>query len=486
VDLAEHLTDANDFYNDYFIVNSVSGRGIVAEENEIIPVAKMDGAYASYSRTPVRYLDVAITAKGKDENSLHKKIERLDDLMPRGKDLVITFADEVDREYYGRLSDVQGEFLSNIIYRAVLTFVCPDPYKYGEEKEESFTDDSIIIDNKGTATAKPIIELTAKEKSTFAMVTLGDEQYNLIGQPSDVDVETIDTRNAIFNERGETLNQWDGSSGAQIDNGLVTGDQLGFDGTGIHPLSYGDAGSWDKWYGPALIREINSIQDFEVEMRLRVSSDRPSDLYRIEFYLYDENMNVLGKMAIRDAAQHNTRYAAEGRIGEFMGAGKNYLISQENYLREETHFHGMVRMRRIGKRFEFYVAKLKTGEEEGRHYDSLNVIYNDVENEYQGKLKYVQINICRHAQGTRPSVPRINAIKVTELTEEVVDKTPYIIYPDDVITFDHVNADVLLNGELSKDTFFGDFFELKKGQNHLTITPEDTFDTVVKYRERYR
>src|SRR5690625_2911946 len=154
----------------------------------------MDGAHASYSRTPVRYLDVTITAKGKDENSLHKKIERLDELIPRGKDLVITFADEVDREYYGRLSDVQGEFLSNIIYRAVLTFICPDPFKYGEEKIIEFSEDSAIIENKGTATAKPIIELTAKEKSTFAMVTLGDEQYNLLGEPADTTEVVVDEK----------------------------------------------------------------------------------------------------------------------------------------------------------------------------------------------------------------------------------------------------------------------------------------------------
>lgn len=469
----------------------VRGRGLAEQELTTIRAIGTDEDYVTYRTKPKRYLEIDYEVRAKSKEALRKKLDKISGFIETKDKVPIIFPDEPDRTYYGEYAGTDdysedNRRLHHLGRHRGTIFILRDPYKYGHEKTIDFTDDSIIIDNKGTATAKPIIELTAKEKSTFAMVTLGDEQYNLIGQPSDVDVETIDTRNAIFNERGETLNQWDGSSGAQIDNGLVTGDQLGFDGTGIHPLSYGDAGSWDKWYGPALIREINSIQDFEVEMRLRVSSDRPSDLYRIEFYLYDENMDVLGKMAIRDAAQYNTRYAAEGRIGEFMGAGKNYLISQENYLREETHFHGMVRMRRIGKRFEFYVAKLKTGEEEGRHYDSLNVIYNDVENEYQGKLKYVQINICRHAQGTRPSVPRINAIKVTELTEEVVDKTPYIIYPGDVVTFDHDAGDVLLNGELSKDNFFGDFFELEKGQNHLTITPEGVFDTKIMYRERYR
>src|SRR5699024_8236147 len=99
-------------------------------------------------------------------------------------------------------------------------------------------------------------------------------------------------------------------------------------------------------------------------------------------------------------------------------------------------FHGLVRMRRIGNEFEFYVARLKTGEEEGRHHDILRVPFIDTNNEYQGKLKYVQINIARHAQGSRASVPRINSIKVTELREATVDQTPYILNKGDVVTFD--------------------------------------------------
>src|SRR5690625_2447275 len=152
----------------------------------------MNGAHAASSRTLVRYLDVTITAKGNNENSLHKKLERLDELIPRGRDLTISFADEKDRTYHGRLDAVQGEFLSNIIYRAVLTFICPDPFIYGEEKIIELSEDSAIIENKGTATAKPIIELTAKEKSTFAMVTLGEDKFNIIGQPADDDVQIVD------------------------------------------------------------------------------------------------------------------------------------------------------------------------------------------------------------------------------------------------------------------------------------------------------
>src|SRR5690606_31328558 len=161
------------------------------------------------------------------------------------------------------------------IYQATLTFICPDPYKYGPEKVYQTDQDTFIVENEGTAEAEPIIELTATEKATFAMVSNGEE-YMMIGKPAEVDEQIVDTKTRVLTERGETLDTWT-SEGTQFDNGLVTG-QLGTDGTGIHPLTYGDPGSWQGWYGPALLKEISPIQDFEVEMRLRAETTSPNQL----------------------------------------------------------------------------------------------------------------------------------------------------------------------------------------------------------------
>src|SRR5699024_9704060 len=324
---------------------------------------------------------------------MNQKLNKLRSMLT-GSKKELEFTDE-EVIYYATLQSIElPEEDSNDII-GTINFLCSDPDKYGKEKSLETSNDTFIVENNGTANANPVFELTAKQNTTFAMVATGtdeDSEYNLIGIPVEVDEEVVDVRNTVINERGETLKDWN-APGSKFDNGKVTGDQMGTDGTGIHPLTYGDPGNWDKWYGPAIMQEINPIQDFEVEMRLRVNTSKPNELYRIEFYLYDENMNELGKMAIRDFSLTMQRYAAEGRIGEFLGAGKNYLISQENYLREASHFHGLVRMRRIGNEFEFYVARLKTGEEEGRHHDILRVPFIDTNNEYQGKLKYVQINI---------------------------------------------------------------------------------------------
>src|SRR5699024_4936772 len=435
VDLYEEF-GSDEYGESYFLVNNVTGRGVMDVEAEGITATQMDGVYPSFSRYKERILGVDFTLKGEDFEDLRKKLERLNEIFStRGEEVPIEFDDEPNRVYRGRLTSAEDSMENGRIYQASITITCGNPHKRGKEPfEDTFEDYSFVVENKGMALAKPVFELTAREKTTFAMVSNGTDEnssYNIIGVPTEVDEEVVDTRKQVFVEYGETLGEWN-ESGSEFDNGKVTGDQLGFDGTGIHPLSYGDPGGWDKWYGPARMREITPIQDFEVEMRLRVNTNNPNELYRIEFYLYDENMVEIGKMAIRDFSKTVQRYAAEGRVGEFKGAGKNYLISQENYLREGSHFHGLVRMRRVGDEFEFYAARLKTGDNEyGKHHDIIKIPFKDTENKYQGKLRYVQINIARHAQGTRASVPRINSIRVNELSEEVEDSTPYIIYPGD-------------------------------------------------------
>src|SRR5690625_7803131 len=112
-------------------------------------------------------------------------------------------------------------------------------------------------------------------------------------------------------------------------------------------------------------------------------------------------------------------------------------------------------------------------------------IYRDLNNQYAGKRKYITLYVASFSNRVTPSRLRINSVEVFELSQTEEDQTPYIIYPGDVVTFDHVNADVLLNGEISKDTFFGDYFEMNKGGNKIIVSLSNTFDAQDTFRERF-
>lgn len=456
-------------------------------ERNMLTIDSMPGAYLSGTRTHPRSITVPVLIQADTFSNLQKLKEDMAEWLIHDEAKPLIFADELDRVYY---AVVDGDLDLDELVRwgeGEITFLCPDPNKYSSSsKNLIFPADTVKIDNKGTAEADPVFELTAKKKTTFAMVSNGEKVYNLVGKPADVDEQLVNEKTLIFDERGDTLSGWT-SAGTAIDHmGKVTG-KLVADGTGIVVESYGTPDK-DQWHGPALMKEITPVQDFEIEMRCRAETTNPKQTYRIEFYLYDEHMNVLGKMAIWDKSTGRIQFAAEGRYGPFLGPTIHYPIYSANYLKLEKHFHGMVRMRRIGKRFEFYVARLTSGAgSSGKHYDTLTKVYNDVANEYQGKLKYVQIHIGKYRGTSNANLPRINAIKAYKHTTATVDQTPYIMDAGDVLTLDHKTKDILLNGESRKDlkNFGGSFFKLKKGENLILVSPEDTFDTRAIFQEKF-
>lgn len=352
------------------------------------------------------------------------------------------------------------------------------PYSQAPEDRPS---DILTLNYGGTAPASPIFELEVLKPVTFAMVQNQFEEYQLIGIPLEADMETVDTRKLLIEERGETLDTWSNTP-TKVDGGVVAG-RLSTDNDGITVPSYGP--DTNNWHGPALIKEISPSQDFEIEMMVEGETGKPDQTYRIEFYAYDENMNVLGKMALLDKSLGINNKIAEGRIGDYIGKQENYLISSQNYSYGWPFFFGMLRLRRIGNQFEFYVTRVANNT---KHVFSLKKLFTDNNNEYMGKLRYVQIHIGKWADSARAYAPKILHIKVFKLAQETVDQTPYIANPGDKITLDNFNKEILLNGEDSKNLkdFGGSFFNLHKGDNQLVVHPSNSFKATAKWRNRYR
>ena len=444
----------------------------------------MSGAHLSNSRTEVMRIEqpVGFVVKN-DEHALQIKDE-LAEWLVTNESVPLTFDDEPGRTYYAVIEGTIDDFDRFVNQRrGVITFLLPDPYGYGKEKIIEFSEDSAIIENKGTATAKPIIELTAKEKSTFAMVTLGDEQYNLLGEPADDDVQIVDSRTSVLYENGSTIGDWQVATSQMIDDGIfeISG-TMGADAAGIRPSGYGTGSAL---HGPAVFKEINPIQDFEIESTFDINSTREIDSWRMGINFLDENLNMLGHCGVKDNNRSFKQRTPLARYGPYRGGGvsNGNLIGDDDTLRnvrDLTLFY--IRTRRIGNTFSFYIAYYRGT----RHVETWSASFRDVDNNYAGKLKYITLYIANFADRPLPSRLRINSVEVFELATVEEDQTPYIIYPGDVVTFDHVNDDVLLNGELSKDNFFGDFFELEKGVNTLTVSPSNTFDAQIKFRERFR
>lgn len=393
------------------------------------------------------------------------------------KEVELQFDDEPGRTYYAVVQNtIEDLYRFANLRRGVIQFLVLDGYGYGPEQVVPFTSDIMTLTNNGTAEADPIFELTVKKPVTFAMIQNQDNEYMMIGGEPTVEQTIINPKTQILNEDGSNLSTW--TPATNVDGGTVRG-TFGTDGSGITVSSYGQ--HTDNWYGPSIIKEVPVTQDFEVEAYLQGRTPTRMHTFRVELYLLDEAKNVLGKIAVLDNTRANTKVIAEGRVGPINGG--HYVISGSNYSHNWDYFYGLMRIRREGKTFNFYVSRRDV---HGRHIDSISQSFTDNGNKYGGRLKYVQIHIGKHGD-TTPSA-KFFSVKAYSLRQPTEKQSPFIADVGDIITLDHVNDDILINGENRADLkqFGASFFKLKKGQNILVVAPDDSFDVRCKYRERYR
>ncbi|KAA0560770.1 hypothetical protein F0342_21655 [Bacillus sp. CH30_1T] len=475
INLDEVLTDESGG----FTTLTVSGRGNVTNRLFTTEIPGKDGLLESNEYTSSeREIVVKYKITDRTNEGFRLRFNKLNDLL-KGTKNELVFSDE-DASFYATLSgnEVPEENSNTLI--ASLTFLCSNPRKYGPEKTITLNTSSGTIANvDGTASTKPIFELEVNAPITFAMVSTGDE-YMVIGRPADIEEELVDTKTMILEEEGTSLGSWSEAS-TMVDVGEVSG-RFETDGIGITVPDYG-LPSDSRWHGPALIKEIPVIQDFEIEMLMDVRTINSEETFRIECYLFDENFNVLGKVGIKDNGLQLHRKKGVGRIGSELGGTTNYLISSENYEYNWDTFNGMVRMRRVGKRFEFYITRVSNA---GNHVNSQVASYYDSDGSYQGLLKYIQIHIGKYSGTEQAYTPRIDSIRVFQLHETNVDQTPYIANVGDKIVMNHRTRELLLNGErVAKGDFGSRPFNLSPGENTLVLLPENGLRGIMKYRPAY-
>lgn len=143
VDLA---TEFNDGIG-YFIVNEVRGRGVMPAVVDALRIPGMDGVYTTNSYVPERFLEVDITLKGTTFEDLRRRVERLSAILHTKKDVPITFADESERTYFGRIENVSYRLEMSMIYKATLTIICGDPRKFGAEKSQTLLKNQFAFEN---------------------------------------------------------------------------------------------------------------------------------------------------------------------------------------------------------------------------------------------------------------------------------------------------------------------------------------------------
>ncbi|MBO0962026.1 phage tail family protein, partial [Neobacillus sp. MM2021_6] len=205
----------------YFIVNDVRGRGITSDDIQLLKMPGMPGAFVSEESIPERILEVDISLKGETFEDLRKKIEELSSILHSGISPII-FADEIDREYYGKLGKVEDRNEKSCLYQATLYFTCPDPYKYGAEKTADTLNGMATIINNGTVETPPIFTLNVIKPTTYIDVVT-DDAYMRLGQIPSADNSTFDPVTTILNDPLSSTVGWAPTT-FPVDVGVINSD----------------------------------------------------------------------------------------------------------------------------------------------------------------------------------------------------------------------------------------------------------------------
>ncbi|WLR54283.1 phage tail family protein [Mesobacillus subterraneus] len=440
-----------------------------------LKVPGMPGAHLESTDTEVRVIKQPIFFQGIDDADLLKKEEELAQWLVTEKAVPLIFDKYPTRTYFAVVSgtlDIQ-EMLR--IGEGEITFICPDPYKYGPLKTNPPIIDlaaPVVLRNDGTVDAKPNIKVTLKQPTTYLDI-IGENDYMRIGRPVDIDKAAVAEKETILHDTMSTLTGWGDAANTDIDGGVVTG-TMASDGAKFYASSFGTGTSW---HGPAKIKSLGQeLADFEVALQPILDNDDLSKVGRIELYLLDVNKKAVAKLAIKDISKGQGGNIVEIRVGD--NVVNTFLINEYGTNWNTWHdFNGLLQLTNKGNKWTAYVCKFINGQADQRTARKL-VEWTDLNNQFTSKVAHVVVHIGANGTST-PSQMSIQDLKVFNLNQLSESQIPYIGLEGDVFEFDYARSVILKNGEFFyKKDFGARFFGLRPGDNPVVFSPPEVIGKV--------
>lgn len=214
-------------------------------------------------------LDCLIKAKSREEFiEICKEVSFLLDV-DTPKRLVID--DDPGKYCYAVLSDsIDIERLANNS-NFTIKMVCYDPLTYALDKDFFISDSKKIvnINNSGTTTALPIVQVSFGKEAHFLQCTNYRGETVLIGKPPSVEKQNGSHYPQVLLDKCQVLTNWNPVDNI-VDNAIVNG-SLTINGGG-YGIMCNNFGSGDEWHGAGARRNFESVDDFRVEVKMEHSS----------------------------------------------------------------------------------------------------------------------------------------------------------------------------------------------------------------------
>lgn len=472
-------------------VNEISGRGLTPSDISLVTVPGMTGAHAGRKTRLMREIVITFTVVGSSLVDLRNKINKLSERLDLDEVAPLVFSDEPDKTYYAIMVNASDDDEIKTYGFGTLTFLCPDPYKYGPEMTATLNSETAsIINVAGTAPTKPIITLTATAPSTYAMVANDENEYNMIGALVDVDTPKYTRYTSVLGHGMQNITDWttanisevDHAIGGAVNSNLISGD---------HYFVPNGFGTGTSWHGPAIKRSLPApMIDFKVEAGFEFrNTTNKAMLGNLEMYLLDVNGQCVARIGLRDGFGGSANVHGQARIGRQDGSTRVALLdSQGDRAGFWNNFDGMVRLEREGNKWTAYFAKVGTNGNTGAHHATKTVTFYDSKGQHKNAVTQVVFAFQQHGNAPVPTM-RVSYVNVFKINPQTNGAQPNIVYEGDEIEFDHRGKSTYrINGEDAKQykNFGAIPFTLKPGENIIAIEPGTVFTGTVKWRDAYK
>ena len=446
------------------------------------------------SRLPERIIGVKTLLRTSTNEDYRLFIDELSSLLTSDELLKIEFTDE-KVFYRGYLTDVSSAYENSNDNILEFTFTCYDPFKYSKDtfKNTAYADNVSVVNN-GTHSTPFALEATALKDSPYFMVTDVENNHFMIGE----DNEELELKNYSpalltnefrdklgFSRAGETESIPDRYLGGTLGASFGQNPETWF-------LNLNTVKQDKCWRGGAYSRSFNrTAQNFRTTFKINVHQ-RDMGSGKIGQFIYDENNRLMFSVGYQNV--HSSKDSGRILFMAYNEAGEERMLWGPQIPAKLKRIKVLTiyfRLERIGERLIMSYWFYDDTNKEGRHPHTLlqpvkQHVFNDSGKFYQRKVASTKFGIFR-GNGKHRLLTALG-LYMYELLDKPTDAVDYIIKQGDIITLDTQTKDISINGipMLKEKSLSSNFFELQSGLTNLLIAPEETFDTVVKWRDRYK
>lgn len=296
----------------------------------------------------------------------------------------LIFSDEPDRYYMAICTGIDIKRLFQV-GEGTITFICNDPYLYATDEKEIVFDNptgKYIIDNYGTASVYPKLELTCADDATYLGI-ITPESVVQIGTIGGEDSEGNQTKK--YTDSMQTVNNWRYGSQSTMPYDCEFDSSIQVSGTGeamkpaLIKYEEGDAptGTY-KYKGTQMITTLpteNQTKYFDAHLGFYFNSGgegylRPEQMGNIHIRLLDINNNEIARVGMSDyhtTTECNEPYWNLGQSNVWKDQPKQPTPTTKRYtkvLESEEELPSD--------------AKLITNFERNRGYQTVTINYNEI------------------------------------------------------------------------------------------------------------